>query len=305
MPHNDLYFRVADATFRVHLTDIDDARPMLPSYAPFHQPDGCGEEELLFTMTVSDGAVPFVGRGTELGRFDCGDIVHNVFRTDDEGYRILMTDMAGRRRCAMDCGPQFRHCTATLYDGPDACPTEMAFGLGNALMLAFAFAGAYHDILLMHSSVTMVGDDAYLFLGTSGTGKSTHSTLWRRHIEGADLLNDDNPAVRVDADGGVWVYGTPWSGKTPCYRNLRRSVKALVRLQQWPENVMHRLPAVAAFAEVVSSSSVMMWDKPSYDGIIATATAVVQHVPVFHLKCLPDAAAARLCRDTIAAAYGR
>ena len=84
MPHNDLYFRVADATFRVHLTDIDDARPMLPSYAPFHQPDGCGEEELLFTMTVSDGAVPFVGRGTELGRFDCGDIVHNVFRTDDE-----------------------------------------------------------------------------------------------------------------------------------------------------------------------------------------------------------------------------
>ena len=305
MPHNDLYFRVADATFRVHLTDIDDARSMLPSYAPFHQPDGCGEEELLFTMTVSDGAVPFVGRGTELGRFDCGDIVHNVFRTDDEGYRILMTDMAGRRRCAMDCGPQFRHCTATLYDGPDACPTEMAFGLGNALMLAFAFAGAYHNILLMHSSVTMVGDDAYLFLGTSGTGKSTHSTLWRRHIEGADLLNDDNPAVRVDADGGVWVYGTPWSGKTPCYRNLRRSAKALVRLQQWPENVMHRLPAVAAFAEVVSSSSVMMWDKPSYDGIIATATAVVQRVPVFHLKCLPDAAAARLCRDTIAAAYGR
>ena len=101
MPHNDLYFRVADATFRVHLTDIDDARPMLPSYAPFHQPDGCGEEELLFTMTVSDGAMPFVGRGTELGRFDCGDIVHNVFRTDDEGYRILMTDMAGRRRCAL------------------------------------------------------------------------------------------------------------------------------------------------------------------------------------------------------------
>ena len=67
----------------------------------------------------------------------------------------------------------------------------------------------------------------------------------------------------------------------------------------------HSLPAVAAFAEVVSSSSVMMWDKPSYDGIIATATAVVQRVPVFHLKCLPDAAAARLCRDTIAAAYGR
>ena len=87
MPHNDLYFRVADATFRVHLTDINDARPMLPSYAPFHQPDGCGEEELLFTMTVSDGAVPFVGRGTELGRFDCGDIVHNVFRTDDETWR--------------------------------------------------------------------------------------------------------------------------------------------------------------------------------------------------------------------------
>ncbi len=301
MPHNDLYFRVADATFRVLLTDGADARPMLPSYAPFHQSDGCPDDALLFTLTVTPGAVPFAGRGTSLGRFDSGDIVHDVYRTDDGGYRILMTDMAGQQRCALDCGPQFRQCTATLYDGPNARPTEMAFGLGNAIMLAFAFAGAYHNILLMHSSVTMVGDDAYLFLGTSGTGKSTHSALWRRHIAGADLLNDDNPAVRLDADGRVWVYGTPWSGKTPCYRNLRRSVRALVRLEQWPRNEIYRLPPVAAFAEVISSSSAMMWDKPSYDGILATATAVVQRVPVFHLKCLPDEAAARLCHDTIAA----
>ncbi|MBO6066250.1 MAG: transposase, partial [Lachnospiraceae bacterium] len=87
-----------------------------------------------------------------------------------------------------------------------------------------------HVHLLMHASVTMHAGKGYLFLGKSGTGKSTHSQLWINNIEGCELLNDDNPVLRVEDDGSVRVYGSPWSGKTPCYRNLDVPVGAIVDL---------------------------------------------------------------------------
>ena len=55
-------------------------------------------------------------------------------------------------------------------------------------------------------------------MGKSGTGKSTHSRLWLENVPGATLLNDDNPIVRLTLVGAI-VYGSPWSGKTPCYKN--------------------------------------------------------------------------------------
>ena len=73
-------------------------------------------------------------------------------------------------------------------------------------MIAFAFSGAQKDLLLIHASVTMKDGKGYLFLGKSGTGKSTHSQLWLKHIPGTELLNDDNPAVRLINDE-VIVYG--------------------------------------------------------------------------------------------------
>ena len=93
----------------------------------------------------------------------------------------------------------------------------------------YAFRTATLGTLEMHASVIAHEGRGYLFLAKSGTGKSTQSRMWLRCIEGAKLLNDDNPAIRI-ADGRPLVFGTPWSGKTPCWRNLSVPVKALVRL---------------------------------------------------------------------------
>ena len=140
----------------------------------------------------------------------------------------------------------------------------------------------------------------YLFLGKSGTGKSTHSGLWLRHIPNTELLNDDNPAVRIDDEGRAMVFGTPWSGKTPCYKNKSLPIGAIVRLEQAPRNEINRLSPLHAFSSVLSSCSSMIWDKPSFDAITRTSEAVVKRVSVFFLRCLPDEAAARLCHETVA-----
>lgn len=302
--YSDLTFCVADVCFRLVFRDVADARPYLPSYAPFHivRKADSDSESLqpqsapVMQMTVGDGLVPFEGEGEELGQFDCGDINHGVYRLPQGGYLILISNLAGFPACAVRCSADFAQCEATLFGDED----NRRFGLNNAIMIAYAFASAPSGIVLMHASVTMQGGHGYLFLGKSGTGKSTHSSLWLRHIAGSDLLNDDNPAVRAFPDGNVRVYGTPWSGKTPCYRNLSVPVGAFLRLEQWPENIIARDSRLKAFASVLSSCSTMLWDKPSYDAIIRNVSAIAAATPAYYLKCRPDEAAAQLSYKTIA-----
>lgn len=296
---NHLYFRVAEAVFDVDYREADDVRQLMPSYAPFHIPET--EQASLFTMLVKDDLVPFSSIGKEVGQFDCGGINHGIYtRTDVEGYLILIGNTEGGAACALLTDKQFTHLEASLY-GDTA---NRSFGLNNALMIAFAFAGAYHNIILMHSSVTMYKGGGHLFLGKSGTGKSTHSKGWLKYIEGTELLNDDNPALRyLPETDEVKVYGTPWSGKTPCYKNQSVPVRAVVRLEQYPENIIRRESTLPSFASVLSSTSTMIWDKASYKKICETISNIVRHVPTFYLKCLPDEAAVRMSSEAIDAYY--
>ena len=166
------------------------------------------------------------------------------------------------------------------------------------MMLMFAFSTACLDTLLMHASVTMKDGKGYLFLGKSGTGKSTHSQLWINNIGGCSLLNDDNPALRV-VDGVTRVYGTPWSGKTPCYRNLDVPVGAIVDLHQAKKNAIRRQSMVEAYASIYVSFSGYRFIKSMANGFHATNEKIVSSVPCYSLDCLPNAEAAWLCYKTV------
>lgn len=176
---------------------------------------------------------------------------------------------------------------------------SMRFSVGTVLMLMFAFATARKNTLLMHSSVTMKDGKGYLFLGKSGTGKSTHSQLWIKNIEGCELLNDDNPVLRVMDDGEVRVYGSPWSGKTPCYHNVDVPVGAIVNLRQAKKNAIRRLSIVEAYAAMYVSFSGYRFIKEMADGLHATNEKVVSTVPCYALDCLANAEAAWLCHKTV------
>ena len=288
-----LFFKVADILFTIQGKSADELKKLLPSYAPFNI--AATDAKPALSLTVEDGAIDTSAVGEELGQFDCGGSNHGIYRTE-QGYKIIISTVDGNVASAMLTNADFSVCKVSLF-GNDA---DRLFGIGNAMMIAFAFAAAYYDTILMHASVTMNEGRGYLFLGKSGTGKSTHSKLWMKHIAGSDLLNADNPAVRFTPQGAI-VYGTPWSGKTPCYRNLQVPIGAYVRLEQHPENIICRETPLQAFASILSSCSTMMWDKPSYQHITRTVEKVVTHVPVFYLKCRADAEAAQLSHDTITA----
>lgn len=289
-----LYFRVADALFLLRFSEKTDIRPLIPSCAPFNIPPV--DEVPMFEMTIGNGLVSQEPSGEEIGQFDCGGINHGMYRTERGGYKILISSPEKELSCSMEADEDFSVCRVSLF-GDDS---NRSFGLNNAMMIAFAFSGAYHDIILMHASVTILDSKGYLFLGKSGTGKSTHSQLWHKYIRGSELLNDDNPALRFfKEERKVYVYGTPWSGKTPCYRNLSVETGAFLRLEQYPENLIKKEPGIRAFASVLSSCSTMIWDKPSYARICDTVASIVERIPAYYLRCRPDEAAARLSHQTI------
>ncbi len=178
-------------------------------------------------------------------------------------------------------------------------PTLRIFGINNALMMLYALRGATLDRLLIHASVIKKDDYGYLFLGKSGTGKSTHSQLWLKTIPGCSLLNDDNPVIGILTDGSAFVSGSPWSGKTPCYKNEQAKIGAFVRLWQAPKNEIQKLPVVESYAALLPTVSNMKWETVVADGISGTLAKLLKQTPVYSLRCLPDSAAAELSYRTV------
>ena len=176
---------------------------------------------------------------------------------------------------------------------------DMHFCIDNALMLMFAFRTAPLMTLEMHAAVVVretKGEElGYLFLGHSGTGKSTHARQWLQAFPNAWLLNDDNPILRVMDNGEVWVYGSPWSGKTPCYKNACARVGSIIKLSQAPFNELQVLTLPQAYAYILSSASGLKIDRQMADQLYNSIKHIITHVKCYHLNCLPNTDAAQVC----------
>lgn len=165
--------------------------------------------------------------------------------------------------------------------------------------IAYGVATVPLQTVAIHTSTIRYRDKAVFFLGESGTGKSTHTRLWRENIEGAVLLNDDSPILRI-VDGKPWVYGSPWSGKTPCYKKECYPLAACVRLSQAPYDKIKKLNVVQGYGAIhPSCPPCFAYDDGLYDPISSVLSNLLSNVPVYHLACLPDADAARLSCQTI------
>ena len=288
-------YRVGRHTYRVRFNDELNTTDLIPSSEPFRLAECPSEDEpLLFDVTVDDRWRPD-HKGKEIGQFDCGGNNHGVCQLEDGSYQIMVSDLEGRQCCLLQASPDFSSGNVVL----NGDWTMRNFGLNNALMMLYAFAASDKMTVLVHASVVRKEGKGYLCLGVSGTGKSTHTQHWLDWVEGTDLMNDDNPVVRVCDDGVARVFGTPWSGKTPCYRNVEAPIGAFLQLKQAPYNKIHRMKTVDAFASLLPSCSVMKWDKRDYLGTFDTVTKLLEKVPVYFLENLPDEAAVRMSYEAM------
>ncbi len=286
-----LQYKVGELCFRIIFKGTLNDETLIPSFSVFATP--LTDEPLIFTLTIDDNFRPTI-KGKEIGQFDCGDATHGVYQTEEGQYQITIDDINHNACCLLQAEETFSQGTVALR----GTASMRTFGLNNTIMMMYAFSSVEHNVLLMHSSVIRKDNLAYLCLGKSGTGKSTHTALWLKHIEGTDLMNDDNPVVRF-IDGQAIVYGSPWSGKTPCYRNIQSRIGAFLQLRQAPYNKIRRQTTLEAFASMLPSCSVMKWDKRIYGNICDTISKIMQSTPNYLLECLPDKDAALLSYKTM------
>lgn len=211
----------------------------------------------------------------------------------EDGKPVFEFLFGGKTAGWLVCTPGYRSATLHLSGFLSKA------ALDNSLMIQFAMASACLGTVLFHAAAVSLEGRGYMFLGKSGTGKSTHARLWLQNIPGTELMNDDNPAVRIKTDGTAVVYGTPWSGKTPCYRNICAPIGGIVLLSQAPYNKIVRLNGIGAYAAVVPSISGKRWDSRIADGLHETENMLASSIPVWHLDCLPDADAALICKETV------
>ena len=96
-------------------------------------------------------------------------------------------------------------------------------------------------MFLFHCSAISLDGTAYAFTAKSGTGKSTHTALWRKMFgDRAVMINDDKPIIGV-RDGVATVYGTPWNGKHGLGKNVAVPLKAICFLSRGAENRIRKV----------------------------------------------------------------
>ena len=130
-------------------------------------------------------------------------------------------------------------------------------------------------------------------MGRSGLGKSTHSSLWLRFVKDSELLNDDQPAVRILDDKPI-IFGTPWSGKTRCYKNLQVELSTILCMDQQPYNKITKISNVNLFTHLLSACSLLKSEKNTLQYILKTLAKIAEKVKGGILENKPEAAAAQL-----------
>ena len=279
-------FLVADFLFTIETTP--EIIKACPNYAPFQCPE-TSDERPTTALRVSGEPIPATDEWTHVYTDKSDEDMPRIemYRRDTDWLFLVSEYRDTPIVSALLCDEAMQH--GVLYGVPSR------FAVDNAMMLLFAFATAPHKTLLFHSAVIVYEGKGYMFLGHSGTGKSTHARQWLTAFPSAELLNDDNPVVRISEDGSARVYGSPWSGKTPCYKAADAPVQALVQLAQAPHNDIRLLKQTQAYPHILASVSGLKMNPTMMDRLYESIAALLASTPVYFLDCLPNPEAAQLC----------
>ena len=157
---------------------------------------------------------------------------------------------------------------------------------------------APYGIFLMHSSVVEVDGWAYAFTAKSGVGKSTHTALWLKNVPNARVLNGDKPLYRLEKDGSLTVFGTPWNGKERWGENISAPLAAICFIERGESNSIR----TAEESEIITRLMHQLYLRGSRTTInrqLSMMDVLVRAVPYYTLSCNISDEAALLAWSTM------
>lgn len=154
-------------------------------------------------------------------------------------------------------------------------------------------------VLLFHGSAICVDGKTYIFTAPSGTGKSTHSRLWRKMLKDHNvvMVNDDKPFLKVE-EGCVIAYGSPWMGKEGLGCNMSAPVEAICSISQGAKNVIREATPEEMYP-ILYEQSLRPLDKEGTEKHLRTLDVLTRSVRLYKLECDISLEAARLSYETM------
>ena len=182
----------------------------------------------------------------------------------------------------------------TLYY-PAAHWGQYAKPLHCAHLLGLETVLLKRNAFLLHSSVVQLEGKAVLFSGASGVGKSTQAQLWQTHL-GAQILNGDRCVVMQRANG-FYGGGSPLAGSSRIYRPEQAPIAAIFLLEQSSHNQVQPL-GLSALAPLLGQTLINSWDTEFMSKLTTLYQQLLAEVPIYRLRCRPDANAVELAYRT-------
>ena len=167
----------------------------------------------------------------------------------------------------------------------------------SAIRAACEAGMTMRDGMPLHAALVEKDGYGVVFLGPSGMGKSTQAKLWVEH-QGADFIIGDRPGLRhID---GKWIgFGMPWDGKDNIKQQKQVPIRALISLEQAPENSIRRLTKQEAMIVLLNQVMMPMWDDAAMALLTPLMGRLATEIPFYHLKNLPNKEATELTWETI------
>ncbi len=138
---------------------------------------------------------------------------------------------------------------------------------------------------ILHSSSIAFNGQGIAFSANSGTGKSTHTGLWKQHFgDRVDIINDDKPAIYFDGEQPI-MCGTPWSGKTALNTNKQVPLRAIVIIERGEKNSIRRLDTVESMFHLTSQIARPYYDASLGIKVLDFTERLLKSVPIYCLTC--------------------
>ena len=151
-----------------------------------------------------------------------------------------------------------------------------------------------YDILMLHGSTVAVDGKAYLFTAPCGTGKSTHTRLWREFFgDRAVMVNDDMPFLRMTADA-VLAYGSPWSGKHGLATNICVPLQGICLLHRGVNNEIHRVENLDLNQQAHIPNDAILYEKA-----MQLLDQLSHSVPLWEMYCNKEPEAAKIAHTVM------
>jgi hypothetical protein len=168
----------------------------------------------------------------------------------------------------------------------------------NMLGDIIKYAILMHNGMIIHASAISYNGYGIAFSAPSGTGKSTHTTLWKQiYKEKVTIINDDSPAIRF-INGKAIVYGLPWSGSSSINTNINTSLKAIICIERGKKNEISPLDSKNTIFRILNETTKPFYPK-MMNILIKRVDQLINSTQFYKLSCTVSATAVDVAKNGI------